>query len=172
MAQETKTEVAAVASADAEADADASFDGMEVGSRLGATREGMVDAEGDGAGGRGGSGSLDRSSGSLSGGVRESSGSRGSGSGKPEGCWPRWRAALQRLVHSKGFQRSIMALIVLNTLILAMDHHPLDDDFSTVLEAFNLAFTVCFTLEMAIKVRTAVRTVSHVQYAPHAVLRS
>lgn len=49
-------------------------------------------------------------------------------------------------------QNSITLLIVLNTLVLAMDHHPMDEEFSTYLEVFNFAFSLCFMLEMALKV--------------------
>lgn len=49
-------------------------------------------------------------------------------------------------------QNSITLLIVLNTVVLAMDHHPMDDDFATYLEIFNFAFSVCFMLEMVLKV--------------------
>lgn len=50
-------------------------------------------------------------------------------------------------------QNSITLLIVLNTLVLAMDHHPMDEGFSTYLEVFNFAFSLCFMLEMVLKVR-------------------
>ncbi len=50
-------------------------------------------------------------------------------------------------------QNSITLLIVLNTLVLAMDHHPMDEEFSTYLEVFNFAFSLCFMLEMVLKVR-------------------
>lgn len=49
-------------------------------------------------------------------------------------------------------QNSITLLIVLNTLVLALDHHPMDQEFSTYLEVFNFAFSLCFMLEMALKV--------------------
>lgn len=35
-----------------------------------------------------------------------------------------------------------------------MDHHPMDDMFAAYLEIFNFAFSLCFMLEMALKVRT------------------
>lgn len=40
---------------------------------------------------------------------------------------------------------------MLNTVVLAMDHHPMDDEFSLYLEVFNFAFSLCFMLEMALK---------------------
>lgn len=43
-------------------------------------------------------------------------------------------------------------LIVLNTLVLATDHHPMDQEFATYLEGFNFAFSLCFMLEMVLKV--------------------
>ncbi|CBN75915.1 similar to sodium channel, voltage-gated, type IX, alpha isoform 5 [Ectocarpus siliculosus] len=48
-------------------------------------------------------------------------------------------------------KRSITTLIILNTLTLALDHHPMDEEFSTVLDLLNLVFTLCFALEMALK---------------------
>lgn len=49
-------------------------------------------------------------------------------------------------------QNSITLLIVLNTLVLALDHHPMDEEFSTYLEVCNFAFSLCFMLEMVLKV--------------------
>lgn len=49
-------------------------------------------------------------------------------------------------------QNFITVLIVLNTLVLAMDHHPMDDEFALYLEGFNFAFSVCFMVEMTLKV--------------------
>lgn len=69
-----------------------------------------------------------------------------------EGQYPAWRLALRRLIDSKTFKHSVTALILLNTLVLAMDHHPMDNGFSAALEACNFAFTLCFALEMVVKV--------------------
>lgn len=74
-----------------------------------------------------------------------------SGGSETEG-YPYWRLALWRLTNSDTFRRSITTLIILNTLTLALDHHPLDEDFSTTLDLLNLVFTGCFVLEMALKV--------------------
>lgn len=84
---------------------------------------------------------------------RRTRSSSSSSSSESEGEYPAWRLALRRLASSEKFQRSVTVLIVFNTLILALDHHPMDEEFSTVLEACNLAFTLCFALEMIIKVR-------------------
>lgn len=56
-------------------------------------------------------------------------------------------------VIAHGHQNFITVLIVLNTLVLAMDHHPMDDEFALYLEGFNFAFSVFFMVEMALKVR-------------------
>ncbi|CAN0138125.1 unnamed protein product [Ectocarpus sp. 12 AP-2014] len=74
----------------------------------------------------------------------------GSGGSEAEG-YRNWRLALWRLTASDTFLRSITTLIILNTLTLALDHHPMDEDFSTVLDLLNLVFTLCFALEMALK---------------------
>ncbi|CAM9345432.1 unnamed protein product, partial [Laminaria digitata] len=42
-------------------------------------------------------------------------------------------------------------LIVANTVVLSLDHHPMDDEFSTILEALNVSFTLSFVLEMALE---------------------
>ncbi|CAB1112699.1 unnamed protein product [Ectocarpus sp. CCAP 1310/34] len=76
--------------------------------------------------------------------------SSGSGGSETEG-YRDWRVILWRLTASDAFLRSITTLIILNTLTLALDHHPMDDDFSTVLDLLNLVFTLCFALEMALK---------------------
>eukprot|EP00752_Nemacystus_decipiens_P011295 g10037.t1 len=65
---------------------------------------------------------------------------------------PTWRLVLRRVVDHDKFQNSITLLIVLNTLVLALDHHPMDEDFSTYLEVCNFAFSLCFMLEMVLKV--------------------
>lgn len=73
------------------------------------------------------------------------------GDGEPED-YPGWRLTVWRLAESQSFQLTIRALILMNTLVLALDHHPMDQDVSTALEVFNFAFTLCFALEMVLKV--------------------
>ncbi|CAM9577398.1 unnamed protein product, partial [Choristocarpus tenellus] len=48
-------------------------------------------------------------------------------------------------------QNLITLLIMLNTVVLSLDYHPMDDAFSSYLEAFNFAFSLCFMLEMLLK---------------------
>nr|XP_034988935.1 sodium channel protein type 2 subunit alpha-like [Zootoca vivipara] len=46
----------------------------------------------------------------------------------------------------------ITICIVLNTLFMAMEHHPIDDAFKNVLSNGNLVFTGIFTAEMVLKI--------------------
>lgn len=85
-------------------------------------------------------------------GQAEVSKSRTSSSSEEERKYPGWRLALRRLVSSEKFQRLVTVLIVLNTLVLALDHHPMDNEFSTAIETCNLVFTLCFAVEMVVKV--------------------
>ena len=116
---------------------------------VGKTREEGVEVEPGGEAG-----------GSWSPRISESSAGSSSSSSESEGEYPGWRLALRRLASNENFQRSVTVLIVLNTLVLALDHHPMDEEFSTVLETFNLAFTLCFALEMVIKVGRVVAYLS------------
>lgn len=45
-------------------------------------------------------------------------------------------------------------MIILNSVVLAIDHHPMDDEVSNYLDAANFAFTLCFAIEMVLKVRS------------------
>eukprot|EP00903_Cladosiphon_okamuranus_P009702 g9229.t2 len=78
--------------------------------------------------------------------------SSNSSSSESEDEYPCWRLTLRRLVSNYKFQQSVTLLIVLNTLVLALDHHPMDDEFSIALEACNFAFTLFFAVEMGVKV--------------------
>ena len=42
-------------------------------------------------------------------------------------------------------------LIILNTIVLALEHHGASNEFMDTLTTLNLAFTCCFTLEMLLK---------------------
>merc|ERR1719230_2551741 len=65
---------------------------------------------------------------------------------------PLWRRALYRVVVGAWFNRLIFAAIMVNTLVLAMDHHPIDKTFDMSLNIVNLTLTVVFFLEMVIKI--------------------
>lgn len=58
---------------------------------------------------------------------------------------------MRRLVQHAGFQIFIAAAIVANTLLLAMDHHPMEPGFSAFLEVGNFVLSVVFIIEMVLK---------------------
>ena len=47
--------------------------------------------------------------------------------------------------------RFINLVIVINTVLLALDHDPMDESFEIVLEKMNLVLTIVFIFEMIIK---------------------
>ena len=66
---------------------------------------------------------------------------------------PRSRCRLPffNLVNNPYFEGTIVLLIVLNTVVLGLDHHPMDLSFSYNLEILNFVLTVLFTIEMVLK---------------------
>eukprot|EP01060_Flectonema_neradi_P039515 TRINITY_DN8729_c1_g1_i1.p1 TRINITY_DN8729_c1_g1~~TRINITY_DN8729_c1_g1_i1.p1 ORF type:complete len:1398 (+),score=173.25 TRINITY_DN8729_c1_g1_i1:148-4341(+) len=56
------------------------------------------------------------------------------------------------LIRTKAFQYSIIALILLNTIALIVDHHGQPPEMTDFLTIANIVFTVAFTLEMIIKI--------------------
>lgn len=136
-------------------DAPAGFAGRVRQTRVAVKRRGGVGVEGGGQ--TEGESSRGASESRFSSRRTKNNSTRGSSSSESEGGYPGWRLALRRLASSEKFKRSVLVLIVLNTLVLALDHHPMEDDFSTALDACNLVFTLFFTLEMVIKVRVCFR---------------
>ena len=59
---------------------------------------------------------------------------------------------LYTMIQSKGFSFFILFLILLNTSVLSMDHHPMPDGFNGVLEIVNFILSLLFFLEMMLKV--------------------
>ena len=59
--------------------------------------------------------------------------------------------ALYRFVEDSRFSHFITFLIVLNTIILAADHHPMDPDLESNFEIINFTLTALFTIEMVLK---------------------
>jgi len=55
------------------------------------------------------------------------------------------------IISSKLFGWFINLSIIANTLILALDHHPMDPDLESNLEKLNLVLTGIFTFEMIFK---------------------
>ena len=60
--------------------------------------------------------------------------------------------ALRRLVSHHRFGVFVLVMIMLNTLVLAMDHHPIEKGLADTLELCNFGFTIFFALEMGMKV--------------------
>ena len=74
-----------------------------------------------------------------------------------------WRDRIYQVVEPTGlettmpvanrlFDRTVMVVIILNTIALAIEHHGQPDEMTTVLEVFNYIFTIFFALEAAIKI--------------------
>ena len=61
-----------------------------------------------------------------------------------------YRACLT-IVKSNIFLRFINLVIVINTVLLALDHDPMEESFESVLEKMNLVLTFVFIIEMIIK---------------------
>jgi len=55
------------------------------------------------------------------------------------------------IVKSNTFLRFINLVIVINTVLLALDHDPMDESFEGILEKMNLVLTFVFIIEMIIK---------------------
>lgn len=41
--------------------------------------------------------------------------------------------------------------MIINTIVLALEHHGIEDDFSDILKLLNLIFTIIFAVEMTLK---------------------
>jgi hypothetical protein len=63
-----------------------------------------------------------------------------------------FRQLLFDFVDNQHFSNSITVCIILNTVVLAADHHPMEPDFEAMLEILNFAFTLIFVIEMFLKV--------------------
>ena len=61
------------------------------------------------------------------------------------------RQRLEAIVYSSTFGNIIILLIVLNTSVLAAEHHGMSPDLSCLFELANAIFTACFALEMLLK---------------------
>uniref|UniRef100_A0A8B9L1M7 Sodium channel protein n=1 Tax=Astyanax mexicanus TaxID=7994 RepID=A0A8B9L1M7_ASTMX len=70
-------------------------------------------------------------------------------------CCPTWmkiKKAVHMVVMDPFVDLSITICIVMNTIFMAMEHHPMDKDFSSVLSMGNYVFTGIFTAEMVFKI--------------------
>ena len=59
---------------------------------------------------------------------------------------------MAKLCNHKYFSFAITSCIVINTILLSLDSYPARDDLSEILDIINIAFSVIFLFEMAIKV--------------------
>ena len=64
-----------------------------------------------------------------------------------QGC----RIPFFNLVTHPAFDLVIIMLIILNTVVLAADHHPMEESAESSLEIINFILTVLFSLEMIVK---------------------
>jgi hypothetical protein len=62
-----------------------------------------------------------------------------------------WRIPIFNLVTNPWFDLVIIVLIILNTVVLAADHHPMEYGAEVSLEVINFVLTVLFSLEMIVK---------------------
>uniref|UniRef100_A0A672IVV1 Sodium channel protein n=1 Tax=Salarias fasciatus TaxID=181472 RepID=A0A672IVV1_SALFA len=70
-------------------------------------------------------------------------------------CCPAWvkiKQVVKLIVMDPFADLTITICIVLNTLFMAMEHHPMTDDFSKMLTVGNVVFTAIFTAEMVLKI--------------------
>ena len=56
-----------------------------------------------------------------------------------------------KLVTNPSFDGTVVGLIILNTIVLGLDHHPMEKEFEFNLEIINFVLSVLFTLEMILK---------------------
>ena len=62
-----------------------------------------------------------------------------------------WRIPIYNLVTNPLFDLFIIILIILNTIVLAADHYPMDITAEFTLEIINFILTVLFSIEMIVK---------------------
>jgi hypothetical protein len=59
---------------------------------------------------------------------------------------------LRRLVNHKIFESAVLVLIILNTIVLAMDYYNSPEEYDRVLTIFNYVFTSIFAAEVLLKI--------------------
>eukprot|EP00163_Fabomonas_tropica_P029147 TRINITY_DN6158_c0_g1_i1.p1 TRINITY_DN6158_c0_g1~~TRINITY_DN6158_c0_g1_i1.p1 ORF type:complete len:1884 (+),score=375.64 TRINITY_DN6158_c0_g1_i1:93-5654(+) len=70
---------------------------------------------------------------------------------EPTGCWGRLRANLRTMVETMHFQKFIVGLILLNTLVMCTEHHDMVQTWRDINFWANLGFTILFGLEFLLK---------------------
>ena len=58
---------------------------------------------------------------------------------------------LYQFVESKWFNHIMTLCVIINTIVLALDHHGISEDMETNLQDMNFAFTIIFAIEMGLK---------------------
>ncbi|KAM5265276.1 sodium channel protein type 9 subunit alpha isoform 3-T3 [Hipposideros larvatus] len=66
-------------------------------------------------------------------------------------CWIQFKKLVYCIVMDPFVDLAITICIVLNTLFMAMEHHPMTEEFKNVLTVGNLVFTGIFAAEMVLK---------------------
>jgi hypothetical protein len=56
-----------------------------------------------------------------------------------------------KIIQSRFFNATITISILLNTLVLSLDRHPIDEDEAKILENLNIVFSLLFIIEMIVK---------------------
>ncbi|XRA99340.1 voltage-dependent calcium channel T type alpha-1H [Pycnococcus provasolii] len=64
---------------------------------------------------------------------------------------PPWRPTFRKIVESDNFGNFITACILVNTLLMAMDHHPMEKAFEDSIEYINLVLSIIFFVEFVLK---------------------
>ena len=64
----------------------------------------------------------------------------------------RFRKLCMRIASSKRFEFFIMLMILLNTLVMALVHYQMSDEYEEILEYFNKLFMAIFIIEAFIKI--------------------
>ncbi|KAM9347843.1 sodium channel, voltage-gated, type I-like, alpha [Symphorus nematophorus] len=70
-------------------------------------------------------------------------------------CCPAWleiKRVVNLIVMDPFVDLTITICIVINTLFMAMEHHPMSPNFSRMLSVGNVVFTLIFTAEMVLKI--------------------
>ncbi|XP_053732384.1 sodium channel, voltage-gated, type I-like, alpha isoform X1 [Synchiropus splendidus] len=67
-------------------------------------------------------------------------------------AWLRFKEVVKLIVMDPFVDLTITICIVLNTLFMALEHHPMDETFQSVLATGNIVFTAIFTAEMVLKI--------------------
>ncbi|KFV61231.1 Sodium channel protein type 2 subunit alpha, partial [Dryobates pubescens] len=70
-------------------------------------------------------------------------------------CWEPWlkvKTVVELIVMDPLVDLAVTVCIILNTLFMAMEHHPMTENFSNVLKIGNQVFTGIFAAEMVLKI--------------------